>query len=270
MSDKSGFFRRFLRLILWLTAIMLILFALQITVLAFPQIVLSRCTQVGTVAIYHNAGPDTDFSNLAAEVDRRLQGSRFYDSSRKDRVFLFRGQKLYEFYARLAFVPPQAQGFNLSVFGNSYLNVPRVTALSGNRTNPPKYSIWEGSLAHTIAHEIGHQYVTDIIGRGEWMSLPHWKQEGLPEYIANISIISNDNLLTLHERIKILQSDRAWDGTYEWDRIHYKAGLMVEYLFEIKRYSLEEITVDTVLAEDVYSEMLSWYNHGRPPVVRGK
>ena len=260
MSKHRSVFRRILRLVLWLVAIILLLFSLQVTILAFPQIALPQYTQVGTVAIYYDGDLDTDIHKLASEVDRRLQASRFYNPSRRDRIFLFQSQKLYQFYARLAFVTPLAQGFNLSIISNSYLNVPRVMALAGNRTNPPKYSIWEGSLAHTIAHEIGHQYVTDHIGRDKWRRLPHWKQEGLPEYIANISLIRNDSQLTLYDRIEILSRDEAWDNTYEWDRIHFKAGLLVEYLIEIERYSLEEIMADSVLAEDVYSEMLAWYN----------
>ncbi|MCP4570122.1 MAG: hypothetical protein GY841_21280 [FCB group bacterium] len=266
MSNPKSISRRFLRVLLWLVAIILILFALQVTVLAFPQIVLSQCEQVGTVAIYHDDASGTDISALATEVDLRLQANRFYESSRRDRVFLFHSQKLFEFYARLALVSPKVQGFNLSVFGNSYLNAARIVELSSNRSNTPKYSIWEGSLAHTIAHEVGHQYLIDQIGRSTWMRLPHWKQEGLPEYIASISLIRSDSLLSLYDRFGILNSDQAWDDTYEWDRIHYKAELMVEYLLEVKRYSIEDIIADTVLAEDVYSEMLDWYNTARPQI----
>jgi len=38
----------------------------------------------------------------------------------------------------------------------------------------------------------------------------------------------------------------AWDGERDWGRIHYEAGLLFEYLLDVKGYALEDIIADSV------------------------
>jgi hypothetical protein len=246
------------RWVLWLVGVVLVLFALQLTVLAFPQVIISQSVQVGTVRIHHDGNPGIGINNLAAEVDERLRGSGFYDSSRTDRVFFCQSQGLYTLLARLAMVTPQAQGFALSVFGNSYVSNPRVTALAERYSGTPRYGIWEGSPAHIMAHEIGHLYMTDLIGRSTWMELPHWKQEGFPEYVANIALIRQDSMATLPFRIGVLNDEQVWGWSDRWDRIHYEAGLLVEFLLDIQGYSVEDIVADNVTREETLAAMMAW------------
>jgi len=251
---------RIVRFAVWLVAIVLILFALQVVVLAYPQLFLSHSARSGTITIYYDGEMNTDMDQVAAEVDRRLSGSRFYDPTRSDDVYVFQDRSLYNFITRLALVNPDAQGFNLSVLGNSYVCVPLVKAKLEQGGTYTRYSVWEGSVAHTVAHEIGHQYWIDLIGRSSWIELPHWKQEGFPEYIANIGVIRGDSLATLPSRIYKLYDDRLWDGYRRWDRIHYEAGLLVEFLLDVEGYTAEEILADSVTREETSAAMKAWYD----------
>lgn len=160
-------------------------------------------------------------------------------------------------------LPPTAQGFNLSVFGNSYVSKTRVAALGARTGQAPKYSVWEGDPAHTIAHEIGHDYFAKRIGPGRWCKLPFWEQEGLPEYIANSGPVKSDKSLTLKRRIELLDDPLTLSATQDWHRhcwakIHYEAWLLVEYLLEIKNLSLEQIIDDSLSKDAVIIDMRSW------------
>ena len=263
MPRKRSLLRRIARYAVYLAIILFILFAIQITVLAFPQLLVRNNVESGTIRLYYDGVPSADFEKLASAVDRRLQGSGFYDSTRTDRVYLIHSAGLYDFFVRLSLLRGDPQGFNLSFLGNSFVSASRVRALGEGSGGLPKFSIWEGDLVHTIAHEVAHQYVAERIGRGLWRRLPHWKQEGMPEYLANIAAIRQDREASLRSRLDLLNNDQAWIATQgwsnrAWDRIHYEAGLLVEFLIENWRYTLEDIVADSVTDRDTRTAMMAW------------
>jgi hypothetical protein len=252
-------------------AVLLVLFAIQITLLAFPQVLVSNSVRAGAVVIHYDGPREPEIDPLAAEVKWRLQGSGLYDSTRADRVFYFRSQGLYTFFARLSGVQPEAQGFALSLFCNAFLSETNVTALGVRTGKQPRHSVWEGSSAHTIAHELAHLQVTERLGRGGWQALPHWKQEGLPEYMANIAAIREGPDSSLSERLRIHQDDRAWAATggwsqHGWDRLHYEAGLLVEFLIEVRGYSVDEICADSVTKVETLVELATWAAAREAPI----
>lgn len=263
MAESKRIRRAIVRWTVRLLIVVVVLIGLQVSVLAFPQMLLPHATRSGTVVIYTRTPVTEDIERLAARVDHRLHGCEFYDSTRTDRVFLFENQDLYKFYVRLSLLPNVPQGFGLSIFGNSYVDVNRNRSLGDWTGGVPKYSIYDGNLSHLIAHEIAHHYVTDRIGRSRWKSLPHWKREGLPEYIANIGPVEEDGA-SLESRIAILRDDTQWwaagraDGREGWDRIHYRAGLLIEYLIREEGYTIDEIVSDTTDRNEIENRMYAW------------
>jgi len=215
------------------------------------------------VTVFHDELTQQQAAQLAAEIDRRLRSCRFRDPTRSDRVFVFRGRENYETYLKLAFLDSVPQGFNLSRLGNSYVCEAVVSELGLDADDRPRFSLWEGSVAHIAAHELGHQYISDLIGPGRWRALPHWKREGLPEYIANIGDIQADPSQSLFHRVGVLLDDASWTAIPPgrrpgWDRLHYEAGLMVEFQFEVRGLSLEQVVSDGVTKEETRAAMLLW------------
>jgi hypothetical protein len=102
-----------------------------------------------------------------------------------------------------------------------------------------------------------------LIGRSRFTELPHWKQEGFPEYVANIGEIREDSLATLPSRIEKLNDDRLWDGYHRWNRIHYEASLLVEFLLDVEGYTAEEIVADSVTREETLAALKAWYDTTR-------
>lgn len=235
-----------------------VLVGAQMAVLAFPQVFFNHSARVGAVTIYTDAPGEIPLDSLAIEVDRYLQVSTMYDSTGRERAFVFESERFFHLFARLSFQRPDIQGFCLTVFGNSFINASRVRRagdLTGRRV---AYSITEESLVHVIVHEITHDYLADIIGRSTWKKLPLWKQEGYCEYVANITAIRDDSLESPAGRIGILHDDSIWGRHYGHDRRHYEAELLWEYLLDIKGYSIPDIVSDTVTREDVLREMTEW------------
>ena len=252
-----------LRALRWLLLAVALLFGCQLGLLAFPQILFSDSARVGTVTVHHDGLGNERAIRLATEIDRRLRGSRFEDPTRSDSLFVFRERATYELYRKLTFSRIVPSGFNLPVFGNSYVCEAVVAELGEASGGKPRLSIWDGDLAHIGAHEIGHQYVVDRIGAGRWRRLPHWKQEGLPEYIANAGVVRDDPSLSLVARVEILEDATLWSARPEgrragWDRLHYEAGLLVEFLLEVRGMSLEELIADRVTRSDARDAMFSW------------
>jgi hypothetical protein len=268
VAKKTTLVRRITRWIVWLVVVLLALFALQVGVLAFPQIALHNRVQVGAVILYHDGGSDEAMRQLATDVDGRLRGCRFYDSTRVMNLYYFLAQGTYEFFTSLTFLRGGVpQGFNLPELNNSYVSDSLVAALGRGTSGRPKYSIWGGDPAHTAAHEIGHQYSYELLGRRK---LPQWKQEGLPEYIANIGLLREDSLGTLDRRIGIVIDDSRWWDTPPgrrpgWARMYYEAGVLVEYLFEVEGRTLEDIMADSITKDATDAAMMKWYESQRKP-----
>jgi len=91
-------------------------------------------------------------------------------------------QRLFSAFATISLLKPDIQGFNLSIMGNTFVCIPKIQALKESHGNFPTYNVREGNIAHTIAHEIIHEYTMDAIGFNKYRKLPVWKSEGYAEY----------------------------------------------------------------------------------------
>ena len=255
---KQPLGRRLLHWSIRVAAVLAVLFAVHVGLLAFPQILLKNTAEAGSVVIHYPGSPDPAIQALAETTDHRLRAGGFGDPDSPEHIFFFPDQGLYSLFTRLARQPTEAQGFGISALGTTYVSGTRVEALGRRTGGAPQYSVWEGSLPRTMAHEIAHLIMVDSIGRSTWVGLPQWKREGYPEYIANIGLIREDSTASLPSRIEILLDDDSWLGPRSWDRIHYEAGLMVEFLLEVQGMALEDLLADSVTREGTRSAMLEW------------
>ena len=115
---------------MWLVVVLLVMFAVQVTVLAFPQMLFPNHLQSSSVVVYFDDQPRDEIAQMAENVEMRLRGSGYFDSSRTYRVFFFDSQSKYALFARLSLVTTKAQGFALSVFDNTYISGPNIAALA--------------------------------------------------------------------------------------------------------------------------------------------
>lgn len=250
--------RILLKWALRITAAIAILFALQLTVLAFPQPFFSHSQEIGYCRIYSDDEITPQMVAIINDVNNRLDAVEIHIKSKTNRVFICHGRGLYGFFARLSMVTSMAQGYNLSIFGNSFVSMTRINQLRRASGGFPPYAICEGNPAHTIVHEIMHQYMVDTLGFLTNYRLPPMKREGYAEYGSSIKNIREDVVYTLPRRIDILLNDDYWFRGYDRVREHYRAGLIIEYLSEIRDYDFGEIMDDSLSLDSAYDEMIEW------------
>ena len=203
LPKKKPLSKKLVGLFLWAAAIVIAVFGCQVGLLAFPQNLLSYKAESRSVVAYYDGEAERSVQELVEDNDHRLRAGGFGDPGSPERIFFFRDQGLYSFFTRLARLPNEPQGFGVSFLGTTYVSGPRVEALGERTGRSPRYSVWEGTIPHTIAHEIAHLIMVDSIGRSTWTDLPQWKQEGFPEYVSNIGLIRADPAATLLRRIEV-------------------------------------------------------------------
>jgi hypothetical protein len=81
--------------------------------------------------------------------------------------------------------------------------------------------------------------------------------------MTNIGLLRSNATASLESRIGILLDDDRWIGPRNWDRIHYKAGLMVEFLLDVQGMELRGILGDSVGRDDTDAARLEWYEDHR-------
>jgi hypothetical protein len=243
--------------------LLLLLFTLQVSVLAFPQPFFSHSKQVGNCTFYCDTEFDSELAAVMQDVNRRLEAVELHNPNKNPRVFLCNSQRLYSMFAWLTLLNPEVPGYNISLMGNSFVSMTRSDEIRINNGGFFKYCAMAGNLAHNIVHEIIHEYTVDAIGFTANYRLPVWKREGYAEYCSSIAVSRNDHNINLRERVRRLLDDTAW-GIDDWGaRDYYRTGLLVEYLSEIKGYRFGDIMHDSVTYERANIAMIEWYNGRR-------
>jgi hypothetical protein len=240
-------------------AALLLVLCIPITAVALPYPFFGHRTLQGSVALYSDGELGEGLAVVLADVNRRLECAEVLPAGKVNRVFLCQSRSLYEMFARLSLVNPNVQGFNLSVFGNTFVSLPQVERARAANCGVPRYSPREGSLAHVIAHEIAHDLTQNAVGFLRYRRLPVWKREGYAEYGAIIAAVREDPGAGLKDRVSILLDDGSWPQGHGGARMYYRAELMVEYLVEVEGYGFEDIMHEGVTFEGAYSGLMGWY-----------
>lgn len=239
-----------------------LILAVPISALAFPYPLFDHQGKFDRCVVYSDGELDAEFAGVMKDVNRRLESVEVLPPDKANRVFLCRSQRLYSLFARLSLVNPKVQGFNLSLFGNTFVSVRRVEATRASSGGFPRYGVKEGDIAHVIAHEVIHDLSQDVIGYLKYYRLPMWKREGYAEYGAVISAIGDDAEAGLGRRIAFFMEDRDWRQGHDFAREYYRAELMVEYLIDVEGYAFEDIMADEISFDIAYTRMMAWYEKG--------
>jgi len=247
--------RRALRWLSWTVTIIFLAGLLWIAPLAYPNPLFDHREQVGNITFHCDAEMDTEMLAALHDVPLRLQAVEIYDPNLKLDVFLCRSTGLYRFLSRLSLVPSPVPGFNLSQAGNSFISLPGIEARQLSSGGFPDYSAISGGLAHTISHELIHNYAVARSGFFSSRGIPKWKSEGYAEYAAGRAVRANDTTATLRDRIQTMMSGFASNSAREY----YSYELAVEYLAEVEGFSYDELMADRRPFYQVSIQMMTWF-----------
>ena len=252
---KKGL-RKTLRWTGYLVAAICLLGVLDVVALAYPVPAFQHQAELGNLTFYSDRELDSEYQRIIEDVAHRLRNVEIYDSTLNLRVFICQDQSRYNLFARMAMVPTTVPGFNLSLLDNSFVSIPKLKYRQERSAHFPPYSTIKGDIAHSITHELLHDYTVNKVGFFRNRNLPAWKTEGYNEYASSLVYSRSDNVATLSSRITAimnLYTDRRTREYYTW-------GLVVEYLAEKENYRFADIMSDSVTYDRAHSQMINWYH----------
>ena len=224
--------------------------------LAMPGPFFPEKKQIRSITVYSEMSIGKEVDSIMTEVFKRLDAIPIYDPARKYNLCLCSTQQKFTFFARLTRRANRIMGFSL--FRSAYINIDFINELAIRTGGQPRYSAREGSIVHTVTHELMHGYINNVYGNFASRTLPEWKAEGYCEVWSNQFVAPRDSGYSIQERIDIYLDDSRWNTTAEVHRSHYLWGLIMEYLMNIRGFDFEKVMADRVTKEDIYQAMMDW------------
>jgi hypothetical protein len=236
------------------------LVALDAAILAYPVFLFDHKQSFGEFTVYSNRPLPADFGEVIEGARARVTAMEHARPGARCRVFICESQRLYSFFALLTRRTSNTMGIGLSVFGNMYLNEPKIDRIAASVRGIIRHSRFEGNFAEVIAHEIAHFNVVKTLGFRRAVKLPVWKSEGYAEYQANVAATRADSSYAFTDRIDLLLNDAFWGSGNSPARQLFEWHLLVEFLAEVNGYKLEDLIDEAVTESLARDEMLAWYN----------
>ena len=243
------------KLILRISALILITLVSLVFFLLFPQLSYARSTGFeGNITIYHTQELAAEYQVILGESLKMAQSSEIYDSNFSIDLCLDDGPYFPHF---MELVKGPALGFG-------YANKVAIVCKVDFGTNKAHLHGKTWNLSGLIAHEMIHCHQFNVFGFSS-LNTPIWKQEGYPEYITRITRDDADLKIGLTKFIQLKK-----DGLGDWDWVesndgngtlanYFKARLLVQYLMEIEQMTYKEILTDDRNEEEVENKMLEWF-----------
>jgi len=238
--------------------VLLILVALDVTILAFPQPLFDHKQRYGEFTIYSSEPFPEGFDQAAGDLRARIAAMEYARPGTDYRIFICGDERLYSLFAFLTRLGSDSLAIGVSYFGNVYLNETKVRRFAANNPLGIRHSRFEGNVPEVIAHEIAHFNIVRRLGYRAAVGMPVWKSEGYAEYQANLAATRADDTYLFADRIDLLMDDYAWGSGPSIARRMFEWHLLVEFLAEIKGYGLEELVDPAVTEASAREEMLAW------------
>ena len=250
--------RKLLKWILRIFLLFLIFVAFYILILAYPKPLFANKLTHNNYTVYSDEEIPTTFTEILKDVENRLKVLEIYDSTLTPNIFICNSKNLYGFFVTLVGLTKNSQGFNISLFGNAFIQIPRVEYINRYHDKRLKYTHLTGNIEHVISHELVHILDTKYYGFWNSKYRPVWKAEGYCEYGSTIALIRKDSTNNLYKRASHYFEHDLY-GASNHSKIYYRAQLMVEYLFEKKNYTIDMLADTNTKGDNVFKELKQWY-----------
>ncbi|MFC2085146.1 hypothetical protein ACFLS9_08820 [Bacteroidota bacterium] len=254
MQMVKAFFKWTLRLVILFVAVEL----LHFTILAYPQPMFSHHINYGNFSVYSDKPIQASHLTVLNDVETRIKETEIYHPDFHANIFLCNNPTLHDMFVFLSGKTGPAQGLNLSLVDNSFINIHFIDQINYYHDRRFKHTHLTGELPHIIAHELIHNLITNHFGWLKSRKLPSWKVEGYCEYGSTISKIKRDTFSNLHKRSSMLFEDDLY-GTNPHSKFYYKSQLIVENLVENEGYDFEKLFNPNFNEETAYNKLLNWY-----------
>jgi len=220
---------------------LLAVFLAYFLTICFPQYLFAHEVSYQKFEVYSRQPLEQGIYKVLDDAEARLSKSTIYDRETSRRVFLTNGHGMYLFLSN--------KGFRS--FANS---VPFINNIFINRSDVPHDLVFlnrplhnKRSLSGVIAHEVDHLFIRKKVGTVRASLMPTWKNEGYCEYIAE------DTTITYEEGVQLWKANPTNDSNYRYFKYH----MMVKYLIEKERLSIEDVFNRDFDLKDLEARVLS-------------
>jgi hypothetical protein len=225
---------------------------------AFAHPILKHRLEYENFLIYSDQKLQDTIKDILKETKFRIENLEIYDPAFKPDIFICESEDLYKFFAFWARLNPNSQGFNLSFFGNTFLNMTRINSLKYYHDQRLKHTHLNGNISQVLAHELIHNLDSRYSGFWNYIEKPVWKKEGYCEFGSTIAFISMDETYDLYKRSSFYFEDDLFNVPNH-SKFYYKAQIMVEYLFTEKGFTFEMLSDSSVTDDRTYEMLKEWY-----------
>ena len=215
-----------------------------IFLLSFPQALFAYQTTHNNFKVYSREPLDRNIHAILDGVEAKLSASGINDKGLKPRIFISNSHGLYAFLSLYVGRSSFAKGFPVIPTDNVFINRSDV---AGDLVFRDAQSNRERSLSGVIAHEVAHLLVREKFGYLKNLTLPTWKQEGYGEYVAG------GTLLDYETGVRRWKENPTDDSDYRY----FKYYMLVKYLLDVKKLSVEEVFTRDLDERSVEREVLS-------------
>ncbi len=241
---------RLLVTVLFITGLLLV-------IVLNPVLSYANKTTYSNYTVFHNQPLDKQFTTYLDKASLLLRTSEYYDPALKLDICLNDG----------SVYPKLMKKIRGNAFAWGFYN---KVVMQGNMDCSNNYIELNGykwNLTQLLAHEATHCLQFNALGfwhSNPVASIPAWKWEGYPEYIAR----QNNDQLDLRKNISLLiatEKDAANNGWIQFADgtgtviPYYKSWLLVQYCMNIKKLTYRQLLQSKVAEKDIQQEMMDWY-----------
>jgi hypothetical protein len=229
-----------------------------------PSFLYAKETSHKNFTIYHNNSLSDNLTALLEESLSRLKNHEIYNEDIKISVCLNDGS-VYPAFIQKLMGPDVIRSFaNISVVHASEIDV---------KNNKMIFREWNNesfSASQFFTHSFTHclQYKK----YGFWGSNPiarhdEWKWEGYTEYTSFGRNYDLNSLLKKYFEPASSNWIQMEDGS-KTIKHHFKYLAMMKYCIEIRQMSYDQILESKKSHDEVYAELISWYNNQDSPILK--
>lgn len=236
-KSKSKLYRTVHYLVWSLTAAFLLL-------LSYPQILFAHEVSYKNFTVYSREPLDKDVYTLLDKVEFKLSHSPLNTPEVKPKIFFTNSQKLYSIVSLYIGSNSFGKGFAALPTSNVFINKADLGQDLVFRDAPTNN---KRSLSGVVSHEITHLLIRKRFGYLKNLTLPVWKREGYCEYVAGGSTLDYET------GVKLWKANPKDSTGYQY----FKYYMLVKYLLEHERLSVEELFTNDIDREAIEAKVLS-------------
>lgn len=266
---------------------------LYLGLLFYPSVLFANHVEHKNFTVHSQYELDDGIHDILDNIDAAVKTSEIYDATLDHDIFLGHENLAFRMIQGVRWwVISQVAGlgpaltYNASVppYFNQVISF-RIPDIENNALLHPE-SMRAINMTHVLTHEVVHTLLTSRIGLQRIPRVPVWKQEGYGDYIAASTNIFADPSYNLRESVeRILRQDLSWmqdergnytpmrygcqplssivnEAGYPGFTCYYIGRVLLEYLFNVKGLTFDEVMTPDVTDTDTLVELISAYESG--------